>query len=79
MQLFPSFKNIARAGFCLLTGLALLQNTSHAQSAEKFFPKKDLMPIGSYYYPEQWPKEQWGRDMKKLSELGFDLDRKSVV
>jgi beta-galactosidase len=40
---------------------------------EDFFPKKDLMPVGVYYYPEQWPEEQWERDLKKMSEMGFEF------
>lgn len=44
-----------------------------AQKAEKFFPKSDLMTIGSYYYPEQWPHEYWARDLKKMAEVGFDF------
>lgn len=43
------------------------------QIANSFFAKQDLMPIGSYYYPEQWPRESWDRDLKKMSELGFDF------
>ena len=44
-----------------------------AQSPERFFPKRDLMTIGSYYYPEQWPHEYWARDIKKMAEIGFDF------
>jgi beta-galactosidase len=57
--------------FCLL--LLCLANVTLAQSADKFFPKSDLMPIGSYYYPEQWPHEYWARDIKKMAEVGFDF------
>lgn len=31
------------------------------------------MLVGSYYYPEQWPEEDWERDIKKMSELGFEF------
>lgn len=44
-----------------------------SQSPETFFDKKDLMLIGSYYYPEQWPESNWERDIKKMSELGFEF------
>ncbi|WP_342645681.1 beta-galactosidase [Mucilaginibacter sp. CSA2-8R] len=60
-----------KLALCLLTALAI--NSSFAQSADKFFPKKDLMTIGSYYYPEQWPHAYWERDLKKMGELGFDF------
>jgi len=31
------------------------------------------MEIGSYYYPEQWPEEEWERDIKNMSDLGFEF------
>lgn len=43
----------------------------NAQDANPFFPQEDLMPIGAYYYPEHWKPEQWERDIKRMSELGF--------
>ncbi|HEX9152159.1 MAG TPA: beta-galactosidase [Flavobacterium sp.] len=46
---------------------------SFAQNAEKFFDKKDLMLVGSYYYPEQWPESNWERDIKKMADLGFEF------
>jgi beta-galactosidase len=59
--------------FSLLSFLCGYAFTSLAQSPERFFPKQDLMTIGSYYYPEQWPKGNWERDIKKMAELGFDF------
>lgn len=58
----------------LLTG-ALLTVTSCvcAQNPARFFPDKDLMTIGSYYYPEQWPHAYWERDIKKMAEVGFEF------
>ncbi|OCB74802.1 beta-galactosidase [Flavobacterium crassostreae] len=38
-----------------------------------FFSKPDLMQIGVYYYPEQWPREQWERDLKNIKKLGFEF------
>lgn len=66
------FRNIARLCLCFLS-LWLITNAASAQSADKFFPKSDLMPIGSYYYPEQWPHQYWARDIKKMAEVGFDF------
>ena len=40
---------------------------------ENYFPKADLMTIGTYYYPEHWPKEQWAKDIKKMAEIGFEF------
>ncbi|UKM64494.1 beta-galactosidase [Flavobacteriaceae bacterium GSB9] len=44
-----------------------------AQEASKFFPKENLMSIGIYYYPEHWDKSEWERDIKNISELGFEF------
>ncbi len=38
-----------------------------------FFSKKDLMKIGVYYYPEQWPHEQWQRDLNNIALYGFEF------
>ncbi|MDR2627483.1 MAG: beta-galactosidase [Dysgonamonadaceae bacterium] len=42
-------------------------------SPARFFPQEDLMLFGSYYYPEQWPPSQWERDLRKMSEMGFEF------
>ncbi len=44
-----------------------------APPAQRFFPKADLMKIGVYYYPEQWPESQWERDFRKMAGLGFEF------
>jgi len=31
------------------------------------------MKIGTYYYPEQWPREQWERDLDNMAELGLQI------
>jgi len=31
------------------------------------------MLFGTYYYPEQWPEEQWERDIKNIADMGFDF------
>jgi beta-galactosidase len=43
------------------------------ESVMNFFSKKDLMKIGVYYYPEQWPKEQWERDLQNMAKYGFEF------
>ncbi len=43
------------------------------QGRNRFFSDSSLMLVGSYYYPEQWPKDNWARDLKKMGELGFDF------
>ena len=44
-----------------------------AQTRPDFFKDAELMSIGSYYYPEQWPHENWARDIKKMAEVGFQF------
>jgi beta-galactosidase len=31
------------------------------------------MKIGTYYYPEQWPRSQWERDFDRIAEMGFKI------
>lgn len=59
------------AAFLFIAALASFKGNT--QSPDRFFPTKDLMTIGSYYYPEHWPKENWARDIKKMAEVGFDF------
>ena len=35
------------------------------------FPGNELLALGSYYYPEQWPEEQWDRDLANMAALGI--------
>lgn len=73
MNLFSKTK-AARITCAAIAGICLLSSSFvKGQSADKFFPKSDLMSIGSYYYPEQWPHEYWERDIKKMAEVGFDF------
>lgn len=51
----------------------LLANWANAQESSRFFPNKDLMTTGIYYYPEHWNKTEWERDIKNISEMGFQF------
>ena len=31
------------------------------------------MSVGLFYYPEQWPRSQWKRDIENIANLGFDF------
>jgi beta-galactosidase len=31
------------------------------------------MKIGAYYYPEQWPQEQWERDFDRMAAMGLQI------
>lgn len=37
-----------------------------------WFPKRQLMTIGVYYYPEAWPEDEWTRDMRNIHKLGME-------
>ncbi|MBC8035096.1 MAG: beta-galactosidase [Chitinophagaceae bacterium] len=54
----------------LFISIYLPFNIIHAQPAAPALPGH-TMPIGAYYYPEHWKKEQWERDIRKMAELGF--------
>lgn len=51
----------------------LISTCINAQNASNFFQKEDLMSIGIYYYPEHWNKSEWERDIKNISEIGFEF------
>ena len=62
-------KNLLLMGIALL----LLVGKLSAQGQPDYFPKKNLTTVGAYYYPEHWESSQWERDLKKMSELGFEF------
>lgn len=55
--------------------LTLLISVLSAESQEvnQFFPEKDLITTGIYYYPEHWKESQWERDIKKISDMGYEF------
>ncbi|MBD2723633.1 beta-galactosidase [Hymenobacter armeniacus] len=55
---------------CLATATSA---AAQAQPKPRFFNNAELMSIGSYYYPEQWPHDNWARDIKKMAEVGFQF------
>lgn len=44
-----------------------------SQKRDFFFPEKDLITTGIYYYPEHWKENQWERDIAKIAEMGFEF------
>lgn len=40
---------------------------------QNFFNKEDIMQMGVFYYPEQWKRSQWKRDLDNIAKLGFDF------
>ena len=81
------FKQLS--AMCAITAALLLsvqcqrvnntRNTAYNQikqvsdNGSTFFRKKDLMKIGVYYYPEQWPRDQWARDFNNIAKYGFEF------
>ncbi len=57
----------------LLLYLFLLNGGVYSQKGKQFFPSSDLTTVGAYYYPEHWDESQWERDIKKMSEMGFEF------
>lgn len=56
---------------CLLTLLNV--NYCFAQQSKNYFPTEQLTSVGAYYYPEHWDSSQWERDLKQMSEMGFEF------
>ncbi|WP_461637040.1 beta-galactosidase [Labilibaculum euxinus] len=52
----------------MITGLR-----AQTQDANRFFSDKDLISTGIYYYPEHWNENQWERDIKKISDMGYEF------
>lgn len=51
--------------------LACMQTA--AAGAERFFDPAALTTVGVYYYPEHWDSSQWDRDLKQISDMGFEF------
>lgn len=58
---------------CLLLISGLCAFSLPAQQAGNYFPPEELTTVGTYYYPEHWDESQWDRDLKQISELGFEF------
>jgi len=60
--------------FLVLLLLIIISVSSlKSQEANRFFPENDLITTGIYYYPEHWNENQWERDIKKISDMGFEF------
>ena len=57
----------------LASNAAVLSQSSARNEASRFFPAKDLMRVGVYYYPEHWPEGEWDRDFANIERLGFEF------
>ncbi|MCA1614400.1 MAG: beta-galactosidase, partial [Acidobacteria bacterium] len=69
-------RNIKRLVLALVVGIGVAQQPARAQPAapgSRFFPARDLMRVGVYYYPEHWPESQWARDFANMERMGFEF------
>ncbi len=57
----------------LILPLVISVSLVQAQETKRFFFEKDLITTGIYYYPEHWDENQWERDIKQISTLGFEF------
>jgi beta-galactosidase len=53
--------------------VAILLGSTFASAQKQFFKPEKLVETGVYYYPEAWNPDQWDRDFKKMSEMGFEF------
>jgi beta-galactosidase len=51
----------------------MLPLAAGAVAPDTYFPERDMMTIGVYYYPEAWPREQWARDITNIKRFGFEF------
>jgi beta-galactosidase len=56
-----------------LRTIALTLCLTTSISAADWFPARDMMTIGVYYYPEAWPEAQWPRDMANIKKMGLEF------
>src|SRR5581483_12248294 len=67
------FRLFCKLALLIALPLSFFSSPSWAESPARFFPAKDLMPIGVYYYPEHWPQGQWERDFARMEAMGFEF------
>ena len=53
--------------------LAMTLFLSMPLAAADWFPPKEMMTIGVYYYPEAWPQTQWERDFANMKKMGMEF------
>jgi beta-galactosidase len=62
-----------RSVMLLLSFILLVGLTGKSQVVNSFFPEKELITTGIYYYPEHWNENQWDRDIKKIADMGYEF------
>ena len=71
------FRSITRLALALVVAVSTAPLVARAQAtaapSSRFFPARDLMRVGVYYYPEHWPESQWARDFANMGRMGFEF------
>lgn len=70
MLRFPAAAVLAA---CFACGIASAATAGKPSAASELLRQKEAMSFGVFYYPEQWPREQWKRDLDGIARLGFDF------
>jgi beta-galactosidase len=47
--------------------------SAHRPQGAALLHQREPMSIGVFYYPEQWPRDQWQRDFNGMAKLGFSF------
>lgn len=66
-------KKINKALFLSVVLVMCFTLSLKARNANRFFPEKELITTGIYYYPEHWDESQWERDIKQISDMGYEF------
>jgi beta-galactosidase len=53
--------------------LLIFVTISSFSFGQSFFKPEKMVETGVYYYPEAWNPDQWDRDFKKMSDMGFEF------
>ncbi len=64
---------IMRQYLIILLTIVIPSLSVHSKEINRFFPEKDLITTGIYYYPEHWNENQWERDIKKIANMGYEF------
>jgi len=62
-----------RFSLCLIFIFLSSSSLLKSQDRKNFFNVETPMPVGVYYYPEHWARDQWARDIRKMADLGFSF------
>ncbi|KRE89320.1 beta-galactosidase [Frateuria sp. Soil773] len=68
----PLLATVLATALTIFGTAAAAAGQPHAQGAA-LLHQREPMSFGVFYYPEQWPRGQWQRDLDGIARLGFDF------